>query len=280
MVSAAIESFLTEHGIDAWQPPRQHACPRSQPTTRALHHIRTYANEHVPVETLTLGTVVDEYGHRTLTLTDPQTLRHIGDVVDRYLVLDDERDRPQILRSACPIRLSVSQPAQPAPTTGPASTGQWPQDLVPNLHARFEPGAVLVQTGDPENSRYERIAIYNTATGRLWVEDGRLAGAAAAYVARLGLAVSSIGLPEEPWQLRREVPRHMLTDPHAPEPTPRDAAVHLLAANRTLVDEHILAPVSWHKRPRHRRPGPEPEDHFWVLERHVRERACSSPGRA
>ena len=97
----------------------------------------------------------------------------------------------------------MTQPAQPAPTTG-AFTGQWPQDLVPNLHARFEPGAVLVRTGDPENSRYDRIAIYNTATCRLWVEDSRLAGAAVAYVTRLGLAVSSIGLPEEPWQLDRE----------------------------------------------------------------------------
>lgn len=274
---AAIEAFLAEHGIDAWQKPRRHTS-RSEQTTRAQHHIRTYDHNHAGVEVLTLGTVVAEHGHRTLTLTDPRTLRHIGDIVDRYLLLDDERDRPQVLALLALADVPVTQPAQPAPATGTASTEQWPPDLVPNLRARFAPGAVLVQTDDPVNSRYERIAIYNRSTGRLWVEDGRLAGAAATFVARLGIAVSSIGLPEEPWQLDREVPRHMLSDTHAPPPTPRDVAVHLIAANRSLVGEHILAPVAWHKRPRHQSPGHEPEDHFWVLERHVRERTILFPG--
>lgn len=283
VLAAAIESFLAKHCVDAWQQPRQHTS-RSEKTIRALDQIRTYDNGHAPVEILTLGTVVDEYGHRTITLTDPHTLQHTGDVVDGHLVLEDERDRPQVLALLAQADIAVTQPADPvrpdpsASAPGPGFVGEWPQDLVPNLRARFEPGAVRVHTGDPENSRYEWIATYNRATGRLWVEDERLAGPAATYVARLGIVVSSIGLPEEPWQLHREVPRHMLTDLHAPTPAPREKAVHLLAANRALVDEHILAPVVWHKRPGTGSLVPEPEGHFWVLERFVRERSILFPG--
>ena len=283
VLAAAIESFLADYGLDAWQNPRQHTS-RSEQTARALHHIRTFDTGHVPLEGLTLDTVIDDYGHRTVTLTDSHTLRHIGDLVDRHLVLADERDRSQVLALLAQADVAVTQPtlpaqlAQPAPGTSPASSDQWPHDLVPNLHARFEPGAILVRTDDPKNSRYDPVAIYNTATGRLWVEDQRLVGAAAAYVARLGIAVSSIGLPEEPWQLQREVPRHMLTDPHASMPALRDTAVHLRAVNRTLVDEHVLAPVAWHKKPRHQPLRAEPDEQFWVLERHVRERSILFPG--
>ncbi len=280
VLSAAIEAFLAEHGIDTWQKPRRHTS-RSEQTTRALHHIRTHDRAHVVVEALTVGTVVAEDGYRTLLLTDPRTLNHIGEIVDRHLLLDDERDRPQVLALLAQSDVPVNQPvhpAQPAPATGTASTDQWPPGLVPNLQARFEPGAVLIQSPDPESSRYERIATYNRATGRLWVEDGRLAAAAATYVARLGLAVSSIGLPEKPWQLVREVPRHMLSDTQVSTPTPRDAAVHLLAANRSLVGEQILAPVAWHARPRQQPAAPEPDDLFWLLERHVRERTILFSG--
>ena len=70
ILTAAIEAFLTEHGIDAWQQPRQHTS-RSEQTTRALHHIRTYDNTLASAAMPTLATVVDEYGHRTLTLTEP-----------------------------------------------------------------------------------------------------------------------------------------------------------------------------------------------------------------
>ena len=277
VLATSIEAFLSEHGIDVWQNPRRHTS-RSEQTTRGLHHLRTFDDHHTDVEVLTLRTVIDDYGHRSLTLIDPHTLRHIGDIVEGHLVLDDERDRRQVLALLAQSDVAVAQPAQPSPAPGKANSGQWPPDLVPNLQARFDPGAVFVRTSDPDSSQNDRIAIYNRATRRLWVEDARLAGGAAAYVARLGLAVSSIGLPEEPWQLHREVPRHMLIDPHAPRPTPRDTAVHLLAANRSLVDEHILAPVAWHKRPRQQPLGLEPDDDFWVLERHVRERTVLFPG--
>ena len=112
VLTAAIESFLAKHGVDAWQQPRQHTSP-SEKTIRALDQIRTYDNGHAPVEILTLGTVVDEYGHRTITLADPHTLQHTGDVVDGHLVLDDERDRPQVLALLAQADIAVTQPADP-----------------------------------------------------------------------------------------------------------------------------------------------------------------------
>ncbi|MDO9455258.1 hypothetical protein [Nocardioides sp.] len=279
IMATAIDGFLAEHGVDAWQRARTHTA-RSPETVQALLRIRSFAGDTAKIDRISLATVVDEYGHRTVRVTDAETSHRVGAIVDGHLVLTDERNRSQVMVLLGRIDRSLPQSLHPTNVSpDPAAPGaaDGVSDLVPNLHARFEPGGVSIETRETNGTSAMPIAVYNTGTKRLWIEDDRLAAAVTTYAARVGLPVSAVSIPEKPWHLTREVPRHMLRDPHAAPRAARDPAVHLRASVRNLVTDDILGPVTWHKHPAALPRDTEPDEQFWFLERHVRERTTLFP---
>ena len=194
---------LAEHGVDALASSRATTrIPRPNKTTRALHQHpaptppATHRLRASPSQPL-----VDEYGHRTITLADPHTLRHAG---RRRRPAPPPRRRARIARRSWPCSPKPTSPSPNRPTrSGPsrqrlchrtrAAVGRAAAGPLPKSQTSTRPvrtrGVPSSDTGDPGSSRY--AADRDLQHGhRAPVGRGRALGqaAAATYAARLGLS--------------------------------------------------------------------------------------------
>lgn len=284
----AVQDFLAAHYPDyvpAVQPPWDQRPGRFSPrddyrhteriveTDEALAWLSSFASPRRAVTALDIALVQGwRKGPRSLRLTDPLSGRAVGTVVAGHLLLDDERDRPEVLELLDEADVLV---ARPRSVVG-AADDAWSGDAVPNMWTYWFPQGLDLRPRDPSTpNSWVSLAHFNPTTKTLWVQDSRLVGPARVYAARVGLQVDRVGLPRTAWALQDEVPYLELKD-HSLAPGGGEDAfgVHLLEAVRDVVPDDLLPSsdeVTWVPSPAV--PGhAEPDAVFRRHERHVRQR--------
>lgn len=297
-LGTAMVAFLTEHDADPWRDHR--ANPKvSEQSAVALRSAMTFPGPPVTVEDLRLRTAVHPRGYRYLEVAAIGVPRPVGEIRNGLLFLEDERLRDEVLRILTDAGVAVAHPVNAAPgaASGNAvATG--PFNLTVKLR---NSGALEFRIPWTDDVADGRLAYFNPAIGRLWVQDRALIPIVASYAARLGLQVVSISVPHEPWRLTSEVSRRLLVDePDQDEigydqelgtsaapatsrswlAAPQDyTGLTLLTSNQDFIEPGMLDPVTWITTADDAKTGPcnEQGEMFRLLERHVYSRATLFP---
>lgn len=274
----AIRRFLAPHGLETGRPPRDYVpepvrhpqsvtAPQTEHTLAAL---ALFPHAPTPPESVVLRTKGD-----LLLLHDAQDGRRVGELREGLLLLNDERDREQVLA----LLAAAGVPA-PGPVTRPAiaETGDWPAGAVPNAQPYPRLGRIDLNAANADGSpAAESFAVLSPGRGVLWVEDSRLVDVALRTVHRLGLDPGRIGLPYRPWNLDREVGYKALRDDGVHFQPWTGHRLKVLESFRAAVPEGTFVDeeVSWASDP----PAP-PEATTWVelLEQYTQGRAHLFPG--
>lgn len=175
-------------------------------TEEDIDRLNTFSTPARPVGTIELSShgSIGRGRARTLYIRDPVVDRHLGQISDGLLFLDDERNREAVLARLAELGVNVAQPTI-AFDAGLSPEYQWIADEVPNCSTWYRREGLDFRAINPNlpNSR-KTFAQWNPTTKVLYVEDLPLVGAALAHAARVGLIVSELKLPRQRWQMERE----------------------------------------------------------------------------
>lgn len=297
----AIDAFFTAAPVSPHHQPRlvgrpRHVHTESLPaTSEALELLRRFPHPALPVTTITVTGDGAHRRHRSLLLRDAATGRRLGTVTMGHLLLEDERDRDNVLVLLQRAQIPVTKPTSPHPSHN------CPADYVPSMTTDWgHPWVELKAALRDHTGRWPTVALFHPSRKSLAVQDSRLLPAVLTYVARLGLPVADVRIPRRPWHLYHEVPitlmREEATD-HRPEQTDVDGAAHLLrAATRLATDGHQPS-LPIHDKSSMPDRSHEPPATFLLNEAHVAQRQalfgqhqltdtiapcqlCAAPGRA
>ena len=174
-------------------------------TAESLAHLSAFAKEAQAVGQIALSTQNNARGRpRSLRLYDELTGRHLGEVALGTLFLEDERDRHAVLARLAEMGVPVAQPV-PLPADALSGSG-WRAEQIPNMWTYWRVEGLDFRPRDPEHPRSQTwVAQYNPTTKMLFVEDEPLVPPSRIYAARLGLHVVEARVPNQRWQLEREV---------------------------------------------------------------------------
>lgn len=130
----------------------------------------------------------------------------IGEVALGLLFLEDERDRPEVLKALSKLDVPVKRPLRSSRTFSFVAPGDWKRRKVPNLRTKWYEEGYDFELVDPESDkRLGWVAQYHPTSQTLFVEAEALVAASREYAARLGLAVKDIKTPRQSWNLEDEV---------------------------------------------------------------------------
>lgn len=263
-------------------------------TTEALARIREPLPEDPPPHTITIGRIGRlSAAERATFVADGSSGETVGIVANGRLEVRNEDHRPQLLQLLAEQGVAVTgnslagdQPEPPA-WSAELPPSPWPGDRVPTMYTVDRIGGVDLRAGRGAKWGDEiTVAVFNTGTRKLWVEDSRLVAPAFVYATRIGLDVRTFGLPKSPWNLDEEVPFEVLYDRAQAHPgqEPGVDAESIFAFNvlddlRDLVPEEVFdGEVSWVGR--YSGGHPEPDDVIIAQERHSTARAMLFGGPA
>ncbi|MHC6231742.1 hypothetical protein ACX5I6_19590 [Arthrobacter sp. MMS24-T111] len=189
------------HAIDVflgYEATKTHTNPSSV-TEKAYDSLIAFDAEQFEIDGLHLETFFGRDGRRVI-LRDKSTRRLVGYLDKRFLVLEDERERENVLKLLSRLDVPVRRPISEGRVDLKAD---WPLSRAPNLQMDITAEVYQFPPVVP-------IARYNPKTRKLWVEDSRLVGPSLCYAARVGLEVVEVGVPRKPWRLDDEVPFDVL----------------------------------------------------------------------
>ena len=169
-LAAAIDAFLPD-----LQPHRRTHTNKSPQTTDALARLNTFESPRSQVTQIRLALGTSWRGAtRSINVTDVDTDRSLGQIADTYVLLNDERDRDDVLNLLAATEVPVAQQiAEPAV----ALHADWPVTAIPNIWTYRLLDALAFRARNAEKLySHETMAIYNPETKKLWVEDSRLVG--------------------------------------------------------------------------------------------------------
>ncbi|WP_265442790.1 hypothetical protein [Flexivirga meconopsidis] len=270
-LAAAIDAFLPDR-----KPHDRIHTSKSPQTTDALSRLNSFESPRSQVRQIRLALGTSRRGEtRSISLADVDTGRSLGQIADTYVLLNDERDRDNVLNllaaTEVPVAQSITQPAI-------ALHPEWPVAAIPNIWTYRLLDALAFRARNVEKPySHETMAIYNPETKKLWVEDSRLVGPCLCYASRVGIEISAVGLPRKPWHLEDEIPFYELKSnrrrnqlDEAASVDDSDAEWTLLKSVRRLIPPDLYAPglVRWSATPYPRLTEPSVDIH----ERYVTER--------
>lgn len=137
IVRDAIDEFFTTAPESPHHQPHlvgrpRHVHTQSHPdTSEALDLLRHFPDPALPVTALDVNSSGSHSRYRGLWLRDADTGRRLGTITMGHLLLDDERDRDQVLALLPRADIVVTPPTTPPP--GP----EWPARTVPNIKTEW-----------------------------------------------------------------------------------------------------------------------------------------------
>jgi hypothetical protein len=145
---------------------------------------------------------------RSLHIADAKDGRGIGEIVNGWLFLEDERDREHVLARLAEQGVPVIGHAR---AHARAKSKAWDHDRVPNAVARRR-HASLDFRAVPEAKPHHALtfARFNPTTRILFVEASELVPPACVFAARMGLNVKAVKVPQKTWRTEREFEWHEL----------------------------------------------------------------------
>lgn len=182
-------------------------------TREVLHDLRTPTRPRSSVGALTL--LAQYRGHgvaRSVLVREALSGRYLGNIEHGWLFLEDERDREEVLRHLADQGVTVTQPVAPHHRS---QDHTWDADRVPDswvMRRHYNLDFRAMRERKPTYAH--TYARYNASSKTLYVEADELAAPACIFAARLGLVVTTVRVPDGPWQCQREFPGdEMLGDP-------------------------------------------------------------------